>query len=80
MTNEEIARQLRAQAAELASQGESLYRVRAFRQAAMAVLTQTTEVAEALESHGRKGLERIPGVGRSIAEAIERICQPSLVS
>ena len=38
MTNQQIARKLREQATELARGRNNLYRVRAFRQAAMAVL------------------------------------------
>ena len=71
MTNEDIARQLRHHAAELARGGDNLYRVRAFRQAAMAVLTLTEPVADILFATGRGGLERVPGIGKSLAETID---------
>lgn len=70
MTNEEIARGLREHAAELVRGGENLYRVRAFRQAAMAVLGLTDEVAELIAAGGPKTLERVPGIGKSLAGTI----------
>ena len=69
-TNQEIARKLRAHASELARNGDNLYRVRAFRQAAMAVLGLPREVADILAADGPKELERVPGVGKSLAATI----------
>jgi DNA polymerase (family 10) len=71
MTNEDIARQLRRHAAALAKGGDNLYRVRAFRQAAMAVLTLPEPVDAVLATRGRRGLEAVPGIGKSLAETIE---------
>ena len=67
MTNEDIARRLRHHASELSRTGDNLYRVRAFRQAAMAVLT-LPEPVERPRPLG--GLERVPGIGRSLAGTI----------
>jgi DNA polymerase (family 10) len=69
-TNQEIARKLREHASELARNGDNLYRVRAFRQAAMAVLALPREVAAIVAETGPKGLERLPGVGKSLATTI----------
>ncbi len=71
MTNEDIARHLRHHAAELSRAGDNLYRVRAFRQAAMAVLT-LPEPADRLD---RSALERVPGIGRSLAETIQQLAR-----
>jgi DNA polymerase/3'-5' exonuclease PolX len=70
LTNYQIAKRLRQQAMELARGGDNLYRVRAFRQAAMAVLALPDEVSVLLASQGRGALERLPGVGKSLAETI----------
>ena len=76
MTNEEISAVLRQQASVLSRSGSNLYRVRAFRQAAMAVLMLPTAVTEIL---GRAGLERIPLIGKSLADTIIDITRkPSL--
>jgi holliday junction DNA helicase RuvA len=66
MTNPEIARKLREHAAELAHAGHNLYRVRAFRQAAFAVLGLPREAVEL----GTEGLRTVPGIGDSLADTI----------
>lgn len=71
-TNDTIAKELRHRAATMAQSGENLYRVRALRQAAMAILMLPMSVASIYKSSGRSGLESIPGVGPQIAEAIVR--------
>jgi DNA polymerase (family 10) len=71
MTNEDIARRLRNHATELSRTGDNLYRVRAFRQAAMAVLT----LPEPVERLDRSALERVPGIGRSLAGTIEQFAR-----
>jgi DNA polymerase (family 10) len=70
MTNGDIARKLRERAAELARDGNNLYRVRAFRQAAFAVQGLTDEVQALVSSGGPKVLERVPGIGKSLSETI----------
>lgn len=71
MTNHEIASQLRRHAGELAKTGNNLYRVRAFRQAAMAVLSLDRTVNEL----GPDGLKTVPGIGASLAETISRFAE-----
>jgi DNA polymerase/3'-5' exonuclease PolX len=70
MTNQDIARRLREQAAELAREGNNLYRIRAFRQAAMAVLGLPAEVTDLVARSGPRALERVPGIGKSLAGTI----------
>ena len=65
-TNSDIARKLRAHAAGLARAGDNLYRVRAFRQAALVV----EGLREPVEAAGAAGLKAIPGIGASLAETI----------
>ena len=74
MTNEDIAHRLRLHAAELSRGGNNLYRVRAFRQAAMAVMMLT----EPIENLDRTALERVPGIGRSLAETIGEYARTGL--
>ena len=70
MTNDDIARRLREHATELARGGDNLYRVRAFRQAALAVQGLPEPVETILTIRGRGALEQVPGIGRSLAETI----------
>ncbi|MGL6097826.1 MAG: helix-hairpin-helix domain-containing protein [Fimbriiglobus sp.] len=70
-TNQQIADQLRAHAAALAKGGANLYRVRAFRQAAVAVLGLLRPVTDVLAERGRAGLTDVPGIGDSLAETID---------
>jgi len=70
ITNQEIAQKLRRHATELARTGSNLYRVRAFRSAAMAVLGLPREIADIVAA-GRAGeLEQVPGIGKSLADTI----------
>jgi DNA polymerase/3'-5' exonuclease PolX len=70
LSNQEIARKLREHATELARGGDNLYRVRAFRQAAMAVLALPEELSTLVAADGRRALERLPGIGKSLAGTI----------
>jgi DNA polymerase/3'-5' exonuclease PolX len=70
MTNADIARKLREHATELSQARENLYRVRAFRQAAMAVMGMSDEVERLVAADGPRALERVPGIGKSLADTI----------
>ena len=70
MTNDDIARRLREHATELARGGDNLYRVRAYRQAALAVLNLPEPVEAILTVRGPAALQQVPGIGRSLAETI----------
>lgn len=72
MTNQDIARKLREHASELSHDPENLYRVRAFRQAAMVVMGMSDEVERLVASEGPRALERVPGIGKSLADTIAR--------
>src|SRR4051812_31213356 len=73
MTNSDIARRLMTYARELDAQGGNVYRVRAFRAAAMTLERMDRPVVEILQQRGRQGLEAIPGVGKSVAYSVETI-------
>lgn len=70
MTNEQIAHELCAHAAGLARTGDNLYRVRAYRQAAFAVLALPLPVTDYLGEGGVKQLKRVPGIGASLAKTV----------
>jgi holliday junction DNA helicase RuvA len=70
LTTQEIARKLREHATELARTGHNLYRVRAFRSAAMAVLGLSNEVSELVASGNARQLEQVPGIGKNLADTI----------
>jgi DNA polymerase/3'-5' exonuclease PolX len=71
MTNETMAKRLREYALDLEKEGANLFRARAFRTAAGQLLMMTRPVREVFEEEGRAGLERLPGVGKSLAYTIE---------
>lgn len=73
MTNGDIARMLRQRAAELARSGDNLYRVRAFRQAAFAVLGLESDIRALVTAAGPQALESVPGIGKSLSETIAKI-------
>lgn len=66
MTNTDIARQLQQQARKLARNYGSLYRIRAYRQAAHTVLGLERPVTELQQSE----LKGLPGIGGHLAAAI----------
>jgi DNA polymerase (family X) len=66
VTNTEIARQLQRQAHELAQNYGNLYRVRAYRRAAHAILGLDRPVAD-LE---KRELQVLPGIGDHLAATI----------
>src|SRR5262245_37112594 len=66
LTNHQIAQRLRKEAMELARGGSNLYRVRAFRQAAMTVLGLPQELSTLVSSSGPQALEWLPGVGKTL--------------
>jgi holliday junction DNA helicase RuvA len=70
MCNRAIAEALLEQARRLAGTRENLFRVRAHRQAAMAIQGLEEPVEELLARAGRRGLEEVPGIGRHLAGAI----------
>jgi DNA polymerase (family 10) len=70
MDNPTIAGELLRQARELAAGGENLYRVRAYRQAAVTIQGLDRPVRELVAEAGPRALKRLPGVGASLAKTI----------
>jgi DNA polymerase/3'-5' exonuclease PolX len=70
MTNIQIARKLRTHAHELARARGNLYRVRAFRRAAEAVLRLDEPVETLVARGGPAALAAVPGIGPSLATTI----------
>jgi len=72
MTNEEIAQRLWAEARRL-DRRDNLFRIRAYRRAAEVVSFLRVPVVELIRLDGRASLERLPGIGESLARSIERL-------
>ena len=72
-SNEEIADALERISSLLDVQGASTYRVRAYQNAAATLRGLGTPASEVLESEGVKGLEALPGIGKSIASVISEL-------
>lgn len=72
-TNAAIAGLLEQVAALMAEQGANPFRVGAYRRAARSLRTLDREVSDVAAQEGNAGLQKIPGVGRRIAAAIEEI-------
>lgn len=73
LENAAIAERLDEVAELLEGQQANPFRVRAYRSAAKTLRQADTPVAEILESKGAEGLERLPGIGRSLARSIEQL-------
>jgi Holliday junction resolvasome RuvABC DNA-binding subunit len=72
-SNEEIADSLDRISSLLEVQGAGTYRVRAYMNAARTLRECGEPVAQILERDGAKGLESLPGVGKSIAAVISEL-------
>ncbi len=70
MTNADVVQKLREHAGALGRSGANLYRVRAFRQAAVAVLAAERDVEVVAAEAGPIGLQREFGLGKSVAETV----------
>jgi DNA polymerase (family X) len=71
--NPQVAARLDEAAALLERQGADPFRVRAYRNAAATVRTLPVSVADLFRDGGQASLERIPGVGPTIARAIREL-------
>jgi DNA polymerase (family 10) len=71
MNNATIAQKLTEYAAYLEAREASVYRVRAYRQAAQTVLGLERPLTEILAAEGRGGLEALPGIGSHLAYTLE---------
>ncbi len=70
MDNFTIAQHLIGMAHELASQRGNLYRIRAYRRAAEAILNLDRAVVDIVAKSGQRGLRELPGIGASLSEKI----------
>lgn len=73
VANEAIAQALTEIADLLEKQGANPFRVRAYRQGAETVRYAQQPLQMILAEHGRRGLQRLRGIGDSLAAAIEKI-------
>lgn len=70
MINNDIARQFEFIAGLLESRDANPYRVEAYRNAAEILRELDRNVSEIVETEGQAGLEKIPGIGKSLARSI----------
>ncbi len=73
LSNVQIAEQLEQIAGLLEGQGGNPFRVRAYRTGARTLRGLDRPVGEILRQEGPAGLERLAGIGRSLARTIERM-------
>ncbi|HYO24311.1 MAG TPA: helix-hairpin-helix domain-containing protein [Lacipirellulaceae bacterium] len=73
VTNGEVAARLDETAELLARQGANEFRVRAYRRGAETLRAMTPAVAQIYTDGGVRGLTKLPGVGDSLAGAIEQV-------
>jgi hypothetical protein len=71
--NEDVADVLERVADLLEAQGENPFRVRAYQAGAQSVRSCGERVAGILEREGTEGLERLPGIGRSLSALIAEL-------
>jgi DNA polymerase/3'-5' exonuclease PolX len=71
--NRAVARQLLDVARSLEQQHASLYRVRAYRQAAQTILGLDQPIEDIVAHAGRKALKQLPGIGVSLSAKIETL-------
>jgi hypothetical protein len=70
---------LREHAHDLERDGANLFRARAFRTAASAVQMLSRPLTEVFAQEGRAGLERLPGIGKSLAYTLEAVIRTGAV-
>lgn len=80
MTNQDIAQRLQQYARELTHQHNNLYRIRAYRRAAVTMMSLTQPVDEIINAMGERGLAKLPGIGRSLAITIARYFETGIFS
>jgi holliday junction DNA helicase RuvA len=73
MDNFTIAQRLREYAKQLEGRQGNLYRIRAYRRAALTVLSLDRPVAQILADDGARVLQALPGVGAHLAFTIEHL-------
>lgn len=71
MLNAELARILRSIAAYLEMKEENVFKIRAYENAANSIESMAEDIGDVYKKGGLAALEKIPGVGKAIAEKIE---------
>lgn len=74
LTNSAVAAALDEVADLLEAQQANQFRVGAYRRAADTLRSLSQDVSQILQQQGRAGLIRLPGIGDSLAGAIEQLC------
>lgn len=74
LTNSAVAAVLQEVADLLEAQQANQFRVAAYRNAAETIRTLSQDVSQLLQREGPAGLVRLPGIGDSLAGAIEQLC------
>lgn len=72
-TNAQLATMLDEVAERLEAQGANPFRVRAYHGAAVTLRNLNAAASDILEREGAAGLMRLPGIGRSLAHALEQL-------
>ncbi len=80
MDNRAVARTLLELAHSLEAQRASMYRVRAYRQAAQTVLGLDEPIEELVTQAGRKALKDLPGIGASLSAKIETLVRTGQIA
>lgn len=80
MDNTAIGRGLLRLSREMAANGENLYRVQAYRRAAVRVLGLDRSVRELVAEAGVRGLMSIPDIGASLAKTIAEMAAATLAN
>lgn len=75
LSNHDIADVFDQVADLLEFQAASRYRVQAYRNAAQTLRSLASSVAALFEREGRRGLEKLPGIGKSLSGAVEELLQ-----
>lgn len=75
LTNEQVAAELEEVADLLEAQGANPFRVRAYRGAANTIRGLRAPLGQILKAEGVAGLMQLPGIGRSLAHAIEHLAR-----
>lgn len=75
LDNQQIGICLEEVAELLETQGANMFRVRAYRTAAETVRSLGRQVHEVLDTEGVEGLLELPGIGKSLARAIDRLAR-----
>ncbi len=70
MDNRTIAQRLRDHAHDLEAGRTNLYRIRAYRQAALTLMGMDRSAADIVTQDGERGLASLPGIGRHLAYTI----------